>query len=60
MNINEQTKVYHPKGSMCANCQNRLKDCTDLNFNEMRVIKQYKSKEGQINFQVVKCEEFQQ
>ena len=52
------TKIYHPKGSMCMNCTKANEDCTNLNFKEMPVIKQYSKENENIVFKVVKCLSF--
>ena len=32
-------RSYQPKGSMCANCVRRFRDCTHFEFSEMPVLK---------------------
>jgi hypothetical protein len=31
--------TYQPKGGMCLTCKNKLKDCSNLKFNEMPKLK---------------------
>jgi hypothetical protein len=47
------TLHYQPKGSMCAVCTNKLKDCSKLDFKSMGVL----SKMGDDTI-IVKCTDF--
>lgn len=44
--------IYIPKGGMCANCKNFMKDCSKLEFSTMPVI----AKDKEVI--VVKCSEY--
>jgi len=48
---------FQPKGSMCAVCAHRNRDCSELPFFEMLpIIEQHK--EGEVHILIVKCREF--
>ena len=48
--------IYHPKGSMCAVCQNKALECGKaLNFCYMPVMKQYSKTDDENTYKVVKC-----
>jgi len=48
--------IHHPKGSMCANCRQKLsRDCTKLDFSKMKPIKQYSEANDPTIFKVVIC-----
>lgn len=61
-----QTTIYHPKGSMCATCVHKDRDCSNLKFHSMHVLEQYSYEVLQqysyekepLVFKVVLCEEF--
>lgn len=50
MNTNKIT--FQPKGSMCAACKHKMRNCSQLKFYEMAVILKH---EG---VKIVKCMEF--
>lgn len=51
--------IYHPKGSMCAVCVNKDKDCAKvLDFKVMPVMSQYSEAGSDIVFKIVKCSMF--
>jgi len=50
--------IYHPKGSMCAVCVNKDKDCTVLDFKNMPVTSQYSPANSENIYKTVKCSEF--
>lgn len=55
----EMTDIYHPKGSMCINCQNRMRHCEFLDFHSMPVILEKYTENGiGDRFLAVKCTEF--
>jgi len=50
--------IFHPKGGMCAVCEFMTGDCSELPFNEMKLLNTY-SKESDPNvFKVVLCNKF--
>jgi hypothetical protein len=52
-------KVYHPKGSMCRVCRWVSRDCSSLNFQEMKKINEYMGSDLDVKNIVVKCDEFE-
>ena len=46
--------IYQPKGSMCAICEHKHRDCSQLPFNAMRPI----SKSTDLSVVIVKCTDF--
>ena len=46
-------QTHHPKGSMCAACKHKLRDCSKLPFSTMPVMLVYDG------VKVVKCKEFE-
>jgi len=51
--------IYHPKGSMCAVCVNKDKDCAKvLNFKFMPVMSQYGLENDKNVYKIVKCSMF--
>lgn len=53
------TDIYHPKGSMCINCQNIMRHCEFLYFDAMPVILEKYTEDGlRDSFFAVKCTEF--
>ncbi|SUB64029.1 Uncharacterised protein [Plesiomonas shigelloides] len=48
-----QTVHYIPKGSMCAVCKQKNRDCSHLDFERMKVITDYGWDK------IVKCTEFE-
>ena len=53
------TEIYHPKGSMCATCAHKDRDCSNLKFHSMHVLSQYFPCKGEpLVFKVVLCQEF--
>lgn len=47
------TVIYHPKGSMCVSCCNATKDCSAMDFKNMRVASQYSPVNDMTIFKVV-------
>lgn len=47
--------THIPNGYMCISCKNLFRDCSNLNFKGMRVIKIYKED----NLKEVKCTDFE-
>jgi len=45
--------THHPKGSMCAACKHKHRDCSKLPFAEMPVMLKYDG------VKIVKCKEFE-
>lgn len=45
-------KIYQPKGSMCANCANKHRDCSGLRFSDMPKLGEYN---GSV---IVRCSEY--
>ena len=39
--MTETIPTHIPKGSMCVNCINSMRDCMFLDFTKMRVFKMY-------------------
>ncbi len=53
------TNIYHPKGSMCAVCVNKDKDCAKvLDFKLMPVMSQYSPVGDKNSYKIVKCSMF--
>ena len=48
--------LYHPKGSMCINCGNWMKDCHKLDFQSMRPLDKYQADGKQ--YIEVKCNNY--
>ena len=48
--------LYHPKGSMCINCGNWMKDCHKLDFQSMRPLDKYEADGKQ--YIEVKCNNY--
>ena len=44
---------HRPSGRMCASCDKRFNNCSNLDFSQMRIIR--KDKDGSL---VVKCSEY--
>lgn len=44
--------MHHPKGSMCAACKHKDRDCSKLDFAKMPVMEKYNDKV------IVRCLEF--
>jgi len=49
-------EIYTPKGSMCANCENKTSDCKHLDFSKMKVIAVV-NHDGDY-LKIVRCSEF--
>lgn len=45
--------LYQPKGSMCAACKHKMRDCSKLPFADMPVILKHDG------VKIVKCKEFE-
>ncbi len=46
--------THIPTGRHCATCKHKARDCSGLNFAQMKVIKRYDTHQG------VKCTEYEQ
>lgn len=51
-------KIYHPKGSMCSNCERAHKDCSKFDFKSMPVMRRYSESNNPNEFVIVRCVEF--
>ena len=52
------TNIIHPKGSMCASCERKDKDCSMLGFGAIRVMSEYAPTNDPTAFKVIRCDFF--